>query len=579
MLRPVSDGDLAIAPGTVVAGQYRIETPLGEGGYGAVYAATQLNLGRRVALKVLHPDVISRGTALQRFRREAQLAQGLSHPNTVRLFDFGEAYGRPYIAYELLDGRSLENVLERETRLAPMRVLRIAAQTLKALMEAHEKGIVHRDIKPANLFICNFAGEPDFVKVLDFGIASATVPTEKGALTQEGTTLGTPAYMSPEQALAMPLDGRADVYSVGLVMCESLTGQRVYSGTTAMEILMAQASERPAPLPREIVESAFGPLLLRATTKNRDQRFASAREMLDAVETAMRSTPPDVAMGSSVGVLPSGLVGSGAAGWSSAPAGAPRVGFATAPTAYAQLTPAGGMALWNPSAPTPTVAATVAPGSTLSASSLALPANGAVQVPIVGVPGAPGFAPVALARSSSGGSKMPWIAAGIGVVLLAAAGFGVWALVQYEAALDRARSRHVHATKAAPDDTGDSDDSDEPTRPPIKLAHGTAPTSLPNFKVRGKSAQQILDRMPELGWRLLNQNESDIGFGAQATYTYEDKNGANAVLKFSKVGVPSLGLAPGEKQVSDGGFTVDLTVVSDEGDFFEAPMDTLLAGG
>ena len=590
----MSDAALSIAPGTVVAGIYRIESPIGEGGYGAVYAATQLNLGRRVALKVLHPDVITRGTALQRFRREAQLAQSLAHPNTVRLFDFGEAYGRPYIAYELLDGRSLEAVLEREGRLAPARVLRVASQTLKALMEAHDKGIVHRDIKPGNLFLCNFAGEPDFVKVLDFGIASASAsePTDKGALTQEGTTLGTPAYMSPEQALALPLDGRADVYSVGLVMSEALSGRRVFVGVTAMEILMAQASEKPVPLPEELLASPFGPLLRGATAKNRDERFQSARAMLDAVEALLRSW--------STGAPSSALAPSGSVPWSAAPPSpaahslgsgrGPVASIATAPTAHAPLmTPPGPHSPWNMIGPTdiaaggrtPTVAGT---GSTLSASALALPAYGqGGGVPGSGVVGygAQGAVPIVGAPPpKTGSSKLPWIMAAVGVGLLAIAGFGVWALIQYQGAVEQARSRRTRTTAHARDDATESDTSDEPApRAPIKMAHASAPDSLPGFNVRGKTAQQILDRMESLGWKLLQQNEADIGLGPQATYTFQDRNSATAVLKLSRgTGGSPIGFVPGEKVVADKGFAVDLMVVTDDGDFFEAPIESLFSG-
>jgi serine/threonine-protein kinase len=177
----------SFGPGTVVADRYRIEAKLGEGGYGAVYSAVQLGMDRKVALKLLHPDVLSRKTALERFLREARLAQQLSHPNVVRLLDYGTTReGVPFIAFELLSGRSVERELAGKGALPAARVLHVAQQTLKGLMEAHGLGIVHRDIKPGNLFLCDFAGEPDFVKILDFGIAAApNEGTRSGPLTLE----------------------------------------------------------------------------------------------------------------------------------------------------------------------------------------------------------------------------------------------------------------------------------------------------------------------------------------------------------------------------------------------------------
>ncbi len=159
-------------PGDIVAGRYRVEALLGKGGFGVVYRAVQLNIGRAVALKMLLAEALAHAGGIARFRREAELAQRLEHPNTVRLYDFGETEGGlPFAAWELLRGHPLDEVLRAEPTLAAPRVARIGAQALKALMEAHGLGIVHRDVKPSNLFLCEFSGERDFVKVLDFGIA------------------------------------------------------------------------------------------------------------------------------------------------------------------------------------------------------------------------------------------------------------------------------------------------------------------------------------------------------------------------------------------------------------------------
>jgi serine/threonine-protein kinase len=275
-----------LGPGATVAGRYRIENLLGEGGYGAVYEATQLNLGRRVALKLMHPSVVAQPEALARFEREVQLAQQLSHPNVVRLFDFGSAEALwpggppvPFIVFELLVGRSLDREIAVSGPLPVARVARIAQQVLKALMEAHGLGIVHRDIKPANIFLADFAGEPDFVKVLDFGIAIAPHGGGPG-LTREGLSVGTPAYMAPEQVLDRPVDGRTDLYALGLVMAEMLCGEPVFRGTTAMQVALMQADDKPAPLPQSALASSLGPVIARATQKDPSRRFSSASEML-----------------------------------------------------------------------------------------------------------------------------------------------------------------------------------------------------------------------------------------------------------------------------------------------------------
>jgi len=279
----------------MVAGRYQIESLLGEGGYGAVYVATQHPLGRKVALKILHSDVLSKPTARERFVREAQLTQQISHPNVVRLFDFGTTeQGMPFIVWELLVGRSIEHELARSGPLSTGRIVRIASQILKALAEAHARGIVHRDIKPANVFLSDFAGEPDFVKVLDFGIAAGPKEGTKAGLTQEGISLGTPAYMPPEQVLDEPLDGRADLYAVGLLMSEMASGVPVFRGEGAMEVAMKQLEDQPAPHSPSVLSSALGPLIGRATQKDPAHRFGSALEMLHALGSVSHSGPQPV---------------------------------------------------------------------------------------------------------------------------------------------------------------------------------------------------------------------------------------------------------------------------------------------
>ena len=281
---------MKLGPGGIVASRYRIERSIGEGGFGVVFAATDLTLGRSVALKVLLPHIVAQEDGLRRFRREAKLAQQLQHPNTVRLYEFGVTEdATPYIAWELLKGQPLDTLL-RQGPLPTARVARIAAQVLKSLMEAHGLGIIHRDIKPSNIFLCDFSGEPDFVKVLDFGIAkemSGQGYTAAG-LTQAGQSLGTPSYMSPEQITGAGMSPAGDLYALGLVMAEALTGEVVFKGESGIHIVVAQMSNDPAPLGPDVLRSALGPAIHRATQKSRDRRYTAAAEMLKDVEDAMR---------------------------------------------------------------------------------------------------------------------------------------------------------------------------------------------------------------------------------------------------------------------------------------------------
>jgi serine/threonine-protein kinase len=278
----------------VVAG-YRIEAAIGEGGFGAVFRAVQLGLGRAVALKLMLPELVGDHDDRARFQREAELAQHLQHPNTVRLLDFGVAEGGvPYIVWELLRGEPLDAVL-RGGGLPAARVARVASQVLKALMEAHGQGIVHRDIKPSNIFLCEFSGERDFVKVLDFGIAKAISPASGPArqgITRQGQMVGTPSYMAPEQVAAGPSTPLSDLYALGLVMAEAFTGERVVRGASSMEIAVRQASPAPVALPEAALASPLGPVIRRATEKRMELRFASAGEMLEHIEAAMRTAKP-----------------------------------------------------------------------------------------------------------------------------------------------------------------------------------------------------------------------------------------------------------------------------------------------
>jgi serine/threonine protein kinase len=270
--RSVSEGDL-------LAGRYRIGALLGEGGYGRVLQATQLPLDREVAIKIVtasDPEVAAR------FMREAAIIQKLEHPNTVRVLDLGTTpSGDPFLVLELLRGKDLDGVLEQRGRLSPEEALGIVAQVLKSLAEAHEKGIVHRDIKPGNVFITSHFGEPLFVKVLDFGIAKQLGGDK---LTMAGEMLGTPSYMSPEQAMGRPIDARTDLYALGLMLAEMVTGRVVYDKGGPLTIVDLQTIDAPVPLGKDVLSSPVGAIVERATQKDASLRYRTAAEMLVDVE-------------------------------------------------------------------------------------------------------------------------------------------------------------------------------------------------------------------------------------------------------------------------------------------------------
>jgi hypothetical protein len=216
-------------------GQYTLEAKIGEGGMGVVYRGRHALLRRPTALKLLPPERAGAAT-VARFEREVQITSTLTHPNTVAIYDYGRsADGVFYYAMEYLDGTDLEMLVRRDGPQPAGRVCHVLRQILGALAEAHALGIIHRDIKPSNVFLCERGMIPDFVKVLDYGLAREFDPGQSG-LTQAGQLTGTPLYMSPEQILGSPLDGRSDLYALGAVIYYLLTGAPVFSGVSAVEV-------------------------------------------------------------------------------------------------------------------------------------------------------------------------------------------------------------------------------------------------------------------------------------------------------------------------------------------------------
>jgi serine/threonine protein kinase len=236
--------------GTVINGRYRVMELIGEGGMGKVYLAEHVEIGKRVALKVLHPSYSRMPDLVERFRREARAASKIGHPNIVDVTDSGStADGSVYFVMEYLEGIELGSVIEREGALDVARSLRITGQICRALAAAHREGIIHRDLKPENIFLITRDGAADVVKVLDFGIAKTTEAeaARERRLTSPGMAMGTPEYMSPEQAAGRPADARCDVYAVGAIMYEMVTGIPPYTGDNFMEILTKKATIDPPP--------------------------------------------------------------------------------------------------------------------------------------------------------------------------------------------------------------------------------------------------------------------------------------------------------------------------------------------
>jgi tRNA A-37 threonylcarbamoyl transferase component Bud32 len=272
-------------------GSYRLVERLGQGGMGEVWRAKHRLLARPAAIKLIRtsdsPNVDKSDEAARRFEREAQVTAGLSSPHTVQLFDFGVADdGSFYYVMELLDGMDLETLVRRHGPVPAERAIHLLRQVCHSLNEAESRGLVHRDIKPANLFVCNYGGECDFVKVLDFGIArGAHHVMETGALvlTRDNVLHGTPAYIAPEQALGgAPIDSRADIYAVGCVAYFLLTGQLVFTADTPMGILLHHAHTSPTP-PSKRTEMSIPPaldrLVMACLAKRPDDRPGSAKEL------------------------------------------------------------------------------------------------------------------------------------------------------------------------------------------------------------------------------------------------------------------------------------------------------------
>ena len=296
--------------GRELLGQFRILERIGKGGMGSVYKAEQPAMDRMVAVKILHPNLADRKDIVSRFRREARAMSRLTHPNTVRVFLYGQLEDNSlYIVMECLEGANLYKITRQKGPFEVPRAAGIMVQVLGALDEAHSMGVVHRDLKPENIFLTEQGGMKDFPKVLDFGLAKIKEPQLRPGsmiLTQEGMVFGTPEFMSPEQASGEILDPRTDIYSIGVILYEMVTGLLPFDAKRPMEFITHHIKTPPIPVteraPGLTIDPRLNPILMHALEKDKTKRFQTAREFADALKpiagiraTAASSKVPTVA--------------------------------------------------------------------------------------------------------------------------------------------------------------------------------------------------------------------------------------------------------------------------------------------
>ena len=281
-----------MSPGTKLGGRYRLDVRIATGGMGDVWRATDEVLGREVAVKVLLPSLLSEPGFIERFRAEARMVATLTHPNIVRVYDYGESPmagggGVAYLVMEFVSGHALTEKLKRHGRLTAAEALPLLAQAAEALHAAHIAGVVHRDVKPGNLLI----DDSGSVMLTDFGIARSGLT---GGLTQAGSVLGTAAYVSPEQAQGFPVTGQSDVYSLGIVAYQCLAGRRPWDSDNPVELIMRHVNDVPPPLPDDVDEPVRA-FVLQALEKDPARRFSSGAEMAEAARAIIGGgsfTPP-----------------------------------------------------------------------------------------------------------------------------------------------------------------------------------------------------------------------------------------------------------------------------------------------
>jgi serine/threonine protein kinase/Tfp pilus assembly protein PilF len=295
--------DEGLARGTVFADRYEIIDKLGAGGMGRVYRAEDTKVKDQVALKLLRPEISADKKTIDRFRNELKVARRIRHKNVTGMYDLGEEKGTHYITMEYVSGEDLRSLIRRVGQLPVAKSIAIARQVCEGLSEAHRLGIVHRDLKPSNVMIDREGN----ARIMDFGIARSM--GETAGVTEAGIMIGTPEYMSPEQAEGRDIDQRSDIYSLGLILYEMLTGRRPFMAETSMAVLLKHKAERPQD-PREInglIPESLSRIILRCLEKDRKKRWANVEELLKVLgsgEESETETPETSATKKSIAVLP-----------------------------------------------------------------------------------------------------------------------------------------------------------------------------------------------------------------------------------------------------------------------------------
>jgi serine/threonine-protein kinase len=302
-----------LSPGAEL-GNYRVVSFLAEGGMGQVYVAEHPQLGRRAAVKILRPDLSGNADAVRRFFQEAKLVNSIRSEHIVDIFDMGQdREGRVYYVMELLEGATLAAARERDGAFGVARVIEISGQVAAALNAAHEKDVIHRDLKPENVFLCKREGKGDLVKLLDFGLAKLVEEAPTGSSTRLGVVLGTPEFMSPEQAAGAKVDGRSDIYSFGLLLYWMLSDGLPFDAQGVLQTMRARQSTAPKPLPGESssgdqVPAWLATLVMKCLVTEPSARVQSMQEVLRAFQ------------------LPTGRLGLAGPRTSPAPGATPRSG-------------------------------------------------------------------------------------------------------------------------------------------------------------------------------------------------------------------------------------------------------------
>ena len=284
--------------GKSIDGRYEILEKLGSGGMGAVYKAEHTLMGRTVAIKVLHPHLVENEDLLKRFQQEARVASKLDHPNAIQTYDFGIYKSAPYLVMEYVEGRTLKDLVEKEGPLTVARMKSIFVQVCSALAQAHGLGIIHRDLKPENIMLVKKPNGVEEAMVVDFGIAkllNEQGEQNRAVMTQVGTFFGTPKYASPEQAVERRVDKRSDIYTLGVILYEVLSGKVPFDAPSVVEILMRHVNTMPVPLrkfrPEMKIPQEVDDLVMKCLQKKADQRYQSVEELQTALEAIQTASP------------------------------------------------------------------------------------------------------------------------------------------------------------------------------------------------------------------------------------------------------------------------------------------------